>query len=452
MTHSFLPGSRAFIISSAVYALISLALLISMNSDCYTVGMSCFETCGHGCEVALGVYKMGAFVDITAPEHLYTEWPIGFGLLAYLSLLLTSATSALPLLVLQLIMLYLMGVIAAKLTERLMPGWGWVAFLFVVLNPNALGLAITLKTDLVFAFVLSWAFLFLVNYTETWNWRWVAWTGIILGLATHVRPTVQFLILLLPIICLLIAVVAQAGSRPLRSILHGLTGLLLGVAVVLPWSLYMYSQGEGTRLYSSREELSVVTSHVNILAAQRDGKSLIDSRVENFELASEELVRKDYPDWEEFSDLEKRHKRISYAYDLLTSFEFSTYLKAGAVSAVGFFLSGGEGYLMQALQIADAEDGLDEEEASRVLALKILTRGFTLITRVLGLIGLWWLVANRHYMFLTLCIGSIAYFVVIHGFAGWSRFRIGVEIPLLVLTTIGVGYLAALFQNWKRTH
>jgi hypothetical protein len=450
MPQSFFPASKPFIWISIGFGALSIALLALMNADCYTVGKACFETCGHGCEVALGVYRLGEFVDVTDPGQPYTEWPIGFGILAYISLLLSSGTSALPLLVLQLIMLYLMGVIAANLTERVASGWGVLSMVLVVLNPSAIGLAITLKTDLVFAFVLSWAFLFLVKYVDTKSWRWIAWTGVMFGLATHVRPTTQYLILLLPVICVLLAVVTPR-TQIFRPLAHGLIGMSLGIAVVVPWSIYMYNQGEGHRLYSSREELSVVTSHVNILQAQRDGKSLIDSRVENLELASEEIVRNFHSEWDSLPEQEKRHRRVAYSYELFGSFDLETYIRAGIFSAVGFFVSGGEGYLLSALNIADTEDGISDQEAKRIFVLKTVTRSFTILTRALGLFGLWWLVVNKHFKFLTICVGSISYFVVIHGFAGWSRFRIGVEIPLLVLSTLGTSYVLAFFQSKKST-
>lgn len=177
--------------------------------------------------------------------------------------------------------------------------------------------------------------------------------------------------------------------------------------------------------------------------------SFRDSRVENRELASEEIVRKQIDGWDTLSALEQRQKRVECEFDLLRSFDLKTYVYAGAMSAVGFFVSSGEGYLLSAFDLVNAEDGLDEEEYRRALMLKILTRSFTLITRILGLVGLWWLMANKHFEFLTLCLGSIAYFVVIHGFVGWSRFRIGVEVPLLVLATLGC---VALQEMWAARH
>ncbi len=441
------PNARALSVVGAIYVALMAVLLTTMNCGCYTVGSSCFETCGHGCELAMGMFRYGALVDVARPGLAYTEWPVGFGFLVYLSYLLTDATSALPVLVLQAFMLLAMGLIAAVITDGLRPGWGWLGMALVVFNPSAIGLALTLKTDLVFAFVLSWALLFLFRYASTFDWRWAAAAGLFIGLATNVRPTSQFLILLLPVICLLIAAAAPRRSDFVKALLHGVVGLALGAAVVLPWAMHMRSQGEGGKLYSSFEELSVVTSHVNILNAQRDGLPLGDHRVESFDLASEELVRPLHPDWAELSNLQKRQRRVDYAFDLLTSFDAKTYLGAALYSWAGFLFSGGEGYLMSALSIADAEDGLDEAEARRVFALKILTRGFTIITRLLGLFGLWWLFRARQYKTLILIIGSISYFLVIHGFIGWSRFRIGVEIPMLVLATLGFALLRDKFSG-----
>jgi hypothetical protein len=438
--------------SSISYAILSLLLLVAMNSDCYSVGKTCFETCGHGCELALGIFQLGEFVDVSKPDQIYTEWPIGYAVSAYISFLLTSGTSALPLLIVQLVMLFMMGVIAANITERILPKWGILAFLLVVFNPSALGLAITLKTDLVFAFALSWALLFLINYLESWDWKWVAWSGVFLGLATHVRPTPQFLILLLPIICFLLAAVSQNTKSRFKHLIHGLVATAIAVAIVMPWFIFMHLQNETGRLYSSKEELSIVTSHVNVLNAGRDGLSIKDHRVEDWSLAPEEIVRRGIADWDELSEREMQQEKVKYAYGLLKSFDLRTYVVTGAVSVAGFFFSGGEGYLMTALNIADAEDGLDKDETQRVFILKIVTRGFTIITRILGLVGLWWLFANKHYAYLTLIVGSIAYFVAVHGFIGWSRFRIGVEIPLLVLATFGANQLFALLRAKGRRH
>jgi hypothetical protein len=354
--------------------------------------------------------------------------------------------SALFAIVAQAGLLFLAGVLTFWLVERYWPGWGVAGFLLTVFNPSAIGLAFNLKTDLVFAVILYGAFAAVLLYCENRRLLWAVVAGLAVGVATNVRPTTQYLIVLLPLVFLLLASLASPRRGAGIWFGHGVAAAAVGLLCLLPWALHMKAAGEGWRLVAHAEEEKVATTIISVLTAARDGRSMLAATVEDERLVDEDELRRRNPDWDRLDPIEKKRRRMNLGYETVFSFAPMVYVKAQAFSTLRFFASGGEGYIFDALALPH-QPGPRLNQQAIWWTITILAKGFAAVAQLLALVGLWALWRQKQYQLIALCLGAILYFVVAHPFFGWSRFRLPVELPLTLFRIAGLVYLSRLFAQ-----
>ena len=153
------------------------------------------------------------------------------------------------------------------------------------------------------------------------------------------------------------------------------------------------------------------------------------------------------PNWDALSVSEKAKERVALGRShLLSSYPPRDFIYLFATSVTRFFVTGGEGYFFDLLKLNYEDHNAEElvpleDSTPAIIAIKGVTKGYAILARLLGLLGIYWLVREKQYSILVLCTAPVLYFMVISVFEGYSRFRLPVEVPLALLATFGVAYL-----------
>jgi len=331
-----------------------------------------------------------------------------------------------------------------------LPGHGVLMMALFVFNPNIIAMALLPKTDTVFALCLTMAFVSLLDYARDYKGRRIALAGVLIGVAVLIRPSAQFLVVLLPLVIVLLAWAGSEQGRNFRAFLHGLGGTALAASVVLPWILYVGMQGEGYRLTSPATEYIFLRDNIGSMEAYLAGGPMEKRKMLTAEF--EARLSQTIPNWRQLGEADKGHERVALARRHLLSYAPGDYIFPIARSFVRFLVTGGDGYLLTISgikfheKIAASDDRPTEGSPAAILAIKVVAKGYTVLSRVLGLLGVIWLLRQRQFAILILCAAPTLYFLFLHMLEGWSRFRMPVEAPLALLAVCGV----ALLLSWRR--
>ena len=131
------------------------------------------------------------------------------------------------------------------------------------------------------------------------------------------------------------------------------------------------------------------------------------------------------------------------------------HIKALSRSVVQFFLAGGGQNITNLIQPIKEKNIDDKKWVSQphknimlfnegnqfAFISTIITVTFTIIMRILGLLGVIFLFIRKEYSTLILILGVLSYFSVIHIYHGSSRYRVPVETVLAYLSIYGLHFM-----------
>jgi len=442
---------RVVLLITAVCAGIN-AVIFAVGAPCYLLDFSelCNYPCQHDCEAALGLARYGELVRVDDPTQPFVTWPPVWGFVLYPFLALTNESSVLGGVVLNILILYGSALLVGHLVENDVRGYGIWAMMLVLFNPNAIAIAHLPRGETANAALIAVAFVILFYYLQRRNLRLALALGVVLGFATLFRPNTQYLVVLLPIVLATLVFLGGFRRWPARPFLHGVAALVAAAAVMSPWLYYMTVNGQTLRLASYDKEYEYFSKNVGVIDSYRQGLSMIVPTMEPY-LAREntELVAAT-SEWDQLDRNEQVKRRLAFARHVFFSQDPADYVVPVIHSAARFFLTGGEGYLNLSLKLeGDLADPDSRVTRVGLVVTEILGKGFALATRVLGLLGVIYLIWRRDYAVLALILGAAAYFMGTALLVGFSRFRLQVDVPLLVLATYGLAYVGQRWQNRK---
>jgi hypothetical protein len=140
--------------------------------------------------------------------------------------------------------------------------------------------------------------------------------------------------------------------------------------------------------------------------------------------------------WDQMNDVQQQQLwlRNTVDYILTWPFDLRTSVIAFAKSTGRFFIVGGEGEIHSIFGM----EYQPEVNPTAFWGIKGVAVGFTALMRIVGLVGLCYLLFRKHYRLVLICTGLIAYFWLTSLVVGRPRARVPVEPELMVLAAFGI--------------
>jgi hypothetical protein len=357
----------------------------------------------------------------------------------------------------QVAVLYATGVIAWAIARPWLGTGATIVFALVVLNPNAFGAAHWPLADTLHAFLFTVAIWALLGYALNGGiWR-AGVCGLALGLAAMTRPETTLLVYLLPIAIPLVHWVAKRPRPIYDGIPAGLLAIVLAFAMAFPWMIHNNAAGNGYSMTGGSKASDSSIGHFAIVEAAR-----IDS--------TEDAVRRTLKELEPqilaeagLSDATQQDQR-----QFLTRHYLGGMLEASpaiilnlyAKAWVAQFVSGGAQSINLLLRydINRADKFMNENGAIQAflgglkgepvaVGITIGAVAFSVLARMLGLIGLVVVTVRRHWALILVIAAVVAFKALVHLFFGLSRYRLSVEPMLMILAVFGWQWLRSAWPN-----
>ncbi|MDJ0949919.1 MAG: glycosyltransferase family 39 protein [Alphaproteobacteria bacterium] len=399
---------------------------------------------------AQALLRHGAFVQLDDPSTLQTFRPPLYPLMLA-GLLWLGGGSFLPLVLAQVVLLFLTGWLARAITEDCLPGYGDLALALVIFNPSALGTAHLVQSDTLYAFLVTATLWMLFSFARRPGWQPALAAGVLFGLACLVRTTGQFLLYVWPLAFPILAATVGQARQWKRQLAAGLASLLVAVLLLLPWMAHNHAAGEGFSLSTARLKSDFLWDQIAYLEKYDRGVSI--SEAEAAGKQKREILALASPgQWQQLSERQRYEHLVDHGFETFLSYPTRTFAVSFAWAWAQFFAIPGVSNLTNILALTEAEPfqvfvsegsrtyleaGLAALKQAHPAATVLTALGFlyVILLRALGLIGLGAMIVRRHWPQLLIVVGGIAYFALIHLFVANSRYRLPIE-PLLVLLAI----------------
>jgi 4-amino-4-deoxy-L-arabinose transferase-like glycosyltransferase len=348
---------------------------------------------------------------------------------------------------LQIAMLYGTGLFAWAIARPWLHGASAVVFGLVILNPNAIGFAHWPLADTLHALIFTAAMWAILSYALKGRMSRAAVCGIALGLAAMTRPETTLLVYFLPIAFPLVHWLAKR-PKPIRDgVPAGLVAIAFALAMALPWMIHNNAAGNGFSMTGGSKASDSSIGHFAIIEAARINSTEAAEWRNLKELEPQILAEAGLAD-----ATQQDQRQFLTRYYLGRTFEASPViiLKLYAKAWVAQFASGGAQSinLLLGYELDRTDKFMNEKGAISAffggmkgepvaVAITIGAVAFSLLARVLGLIGLVVVTVRRHWALLLVIIAVVAFKGLVHLFFGLSRYRLSVEPSLMILAVYG---------------
>ncbi len=452
--------SRAGQVILILFILVNLALLIAVEE-----GAQLFNGADAGTwhNPALALLKYGALVELDDPATPMTYRQPLYPLFDAALLWLGGGKSLIPVIVGQVLLLWITGLFTRAIVAAWLPGYGVAALALVVFNPNAMATAHLIQSDTLYSLFITAALWAALRYAREPSLRSALLAGLFLGLACLVRPAAQYLILLLPLLLPLLALAGGGGRSFAGWIGQGAAAAVVAAMLIVPWMAHNAQAGKGFALSPPALMLAYVQVHVGYLEKYAAGVSLAEAhgRISATQAA---YVASRGAEWKGMSTREREKALTAYYTRTFFSYDLPVIAKATAYGWAQFFGAAGAANFHNLLNLdapsafstmreknfeshlGSVIDALERSSAAAV-TISVTAFIFVIILRALGLVGIAWMFMRRHYAVLLCCAGLIAYFAVFHLFIGNSRYRLPMEPALIFLALYGIDGLRAFLRR-----
>jgi len=413
---------------------------------------------------ALALLEHGGFVALDEPAQVETYRPPLYPLFAAAAMTMAGGPSPAAIAASQILLLLLIGLLFRNLVRDWMPGWENFAFALLLFNPNVLSSAQFVQSETLFLAFTTLAFWAAAKYLRYGGQsRYALLTGLAIALACLTRPTAQFLLLALPVLFPLLSV-TSGGASWKKSTAQGACSLAIALVVVAPWVALVASQGHGLALSDSEGKYRYIWDQVVIIEAQSSGKSYHDAaaRITAPGGAEHDFIASQGEAWKSLDRATRNRSLADEGMAVLLSYPVADFAKALYRSQAQFYLAGGAGNWhnlfdigAESVSIAWFTNAQDElwpllqrlfSDVPPVgLVFSALAIGFTVLARLIGLVGIFSLCRTNRWGLLLIIAGIVLYFALIHVFVGNSRYRVAIEPMLMFLTIGGLDQLGRLF-------
>jgi 4-amino-4-deoxy-L-arabinose transferase-like glycosyltransferase len=403
---------------------------------------------------ARALLKYGAFVKLDDPTIPMTYRQPLYPLFEATMLWLGGGTSLVPLVIGQILVLWITGLFARAMVEVWLPGYGLAALALVVFNPNAVATAHLVQSDTLYALFITACLWAVLRYARKPSLRPALLAGFFLGLSCLVRPTAQYLVFLLPLLLPFVAFAGGSDRHLTGRIGQGVAAAAVAGMLALPWMIHNQQAGQGFALSTPAVQLVYLRDNVAYLEKYAAGSSLAEADRKIYGWRDGYAAAYG-AEWEAMSEHVQEKALIGDYARALFSYDLSVIAKGYAYGWGQFFGAPGAANFHNLLDLeassaftAMREKNFESHFGSVIYALKSSSLGavtisvtafiFVVFLRMIGLVGIVWMFMRRHYAVLLSCAGLIIYFAIIHLFTGNSRYRLPVEPALILLALYGI--------------
>ena len=446
-----LLASRAGQVILILFILVNLALLIAVEEGAQLLNAA---DAGTWHNPAMALLKYGTLVELDDPAIPMTYRQPLYPLFDAALLWLGGGKSLIPVIVGQVVVLWITGLFARAIVAAWLPGYGLAALALVVFNPNAVATAHLIQSDTLYSLFVTAALWATLRYAKEPSLRPALLAGLFLGLSCLVRPVAQYLVFLLPLLLPLLAFAGGYG-RPLTArIGQGVVAAIVAGVLIVPWMAHNAQAGKGFVLSPPVMILAYVHVHVGYLEKYAAGISLAEAhgRISATQAA---YVASRGEEWKEMSEREREKDLTAFYTRNFFSYDLPVIAKATVYGWGQFFGAAGAANFHNLLDLdapsafttmreknfeshlGSVIDALKRSSVAAV-AISITAFAFVIALRALGLVGIAWMFMRRHYAVLLCCAGLITYFAIFHLFIGNSRYRLPMEPALIFLALYGV--------------
>lgn len=406
---------------------------------------------------ALSLLKHGAFVTLNDPTVLQTYRPPLYPIFEAFMLFIGNGNIIL-IIIGQIALLLLTGVMVYSMVEKILPNKGTMGLSLVIFNPNALGTAHLVQSDILYMFMVTTTLYLLLLYSTRGCFKLSVLIGLSFGLTCLVRTSGQYLILMLPIIYVVIAFLKRSEQPLFTHFKHGLMALIVSVVVVFPWVQHNANAGWGYTLTTPEIEIVYFRDNIIYLESILSDVSLNDA--ENKVTENEQKFILSYgKKWLQMSKQDRASTIVSYYKKQLLTYDYKTISIGFIDSWIGMFGAGGAVNLHNILALGGDKSiqvmANSKQHVSRVsavfsallnsnlivIAISLFSFIYVIALRIFGLIGLFRMTKDRQYGLLFVLTGSIIYFTLIALFVGNSRYRLPIEPALTIMAIYGFSFL-----------
>jgi 4-amino-4-deoxy-L-arabinose transferase-like glycosyltransferase len=359
--------------------------------------------------------------------------------------------------VVQCLLLYSIGLMTRSIAAVFAPKAATLAQLLLIFNPNVLVTAHLLQTEILFTFFLSAGVVMMIRYRDTPSWRTAATVGVLVGLATLVRPVGQFVLLLLPVFFLMF--VSKVSRHALiRSAAAGVLAAMVATLVLFPW-IARNQQLFGTPFLTANAGMYLEAQYRQLL---HNGNGLADA--DTAVTAEESLARHlagigvGKEEMERLPRIEQSRILSACYLNAILDVPVSAHARAMVLGLGELYLAGGVSNLRNYLGIQgrasivqfqsaavpslmDAVSGFLSRINFGYAILLFVGFGYTVAMRIAGIAGLVKMLGSGSLRPTLAILLLIATLTMSYLYLGQSRFRVPMEPYLAVMAAIGISTL-----------
>jgi hypothetical protein len=373
--------------------------------------------------------------------------------------------STIIIVIMQCTLLYLTGFLSKYLLLQFSSRFSVLLQALIVFNPNSLITAHLIQSETLFTFLLVWSVVVIFKIITDFSWINIILLGILIGLAALARPIALYLLILYPVFILTILIIKGKPNINNVAVFHRngfwiklLAIGLIGGLVVSPWYIRNYTKFD--KVFFSSNSGAYLQSQYIQLKNQGSGWSVADAMKEH-------KIK--------FSNYLTKERRNNFCLDndrhwscnsLLTHVSLRAiineplvvHIKAFTHSWGTLFFSGGASNIRNYLGF-DGKDlivnfqnnpfnGLEsivklvKDMNFSYLFIFIFTTTFSIVSRITGIIGVFYLLKNKKWRpYGVLLIEIVVFFTAAYLYLGQSRFRVPIEPVLMLFSVIGILYM-----------
>jgi len=330
----------------------------------------------------------------------------------------------------------------------------------IVFNPNSLITAHLVQSETLFTFLFSIALLFSIKLLFDFSIKNLIFIGLFIGLATLTRPIGLYFLIIFPIFLWIVIELKAVRINKLKLVVP----ILIGAIVISPWYLRNYIKFEDI-FYTSNSGAYLKAQYIQLkhkgLGWSRE--TGIDDHYKEFEKylnsRSDEKQRfclDKERDWSCNSLLSRSSIKMILNESPMTHVKalvdsWGTLLLSGGASNIrNYFGIDGKSAIFafqeRPFKGLDSIKYLLSEMNLSYLLIFIATTSFAILTRLIGVFGVFYIIRNYKYMpYGVFFIEVVSLFTAAYLYLGQSRFRVPIEPILMLFTVFGLIY----FMNRK---
>jgi len=357
----------------------------------------------------------------------------------------------------QIVLLAVTGYMAALIAYQIMPALALPTLILLLFNPNSLGTALLIQSEAVFTFLFTASLYFLYRTIDKLDIPSILLSALFLGIACLARPSVQYLIILFPIIIVTLGLFySNQPAILLKTLGIGLAGMVLALTVVFPWALSL-AKIEGKLSLSPASIKSIYLGDQLItLRASQTGAPMneISQAMHQEDFNGYSGIRCDALKYENPEKVKCYQGLLDARWDAISDARIIDYAKTIFRSTANYLFSGAAGTWHNLLDtnrgaMVGTSASSQASAASAIvggisgLGLPALFISFVCIfysvtIKILGLVGLVAFFRCKQWAELAICLGVIIYFLAVSLFLGHSRYRVPAETTFVILAAMGL--------------